>query len=162
MSTLVLICGISLPSATVAPYALSVVELRWLGQVIPAPPDSSLLETSTGPLGSSMAGPSVTKTFDTATKITSVVLFYRKQLEANGWKKVRTWKDGVWFARAGRHMFVKVSGQPHRTIVEVTYNKDYVTAPLLVLLAAVISCLYVWRVYRRRTRRDSGSAPKNT
>lgn len=143
----------ALSLAILTPYELSVLELRWQGRAIPTLPDSTLLVTRTGPLGSSMAGPSVTKIFDTGIKAGEVVPFYRAQLVANGWKAVSVGQGRARFTGDGGHTFVTVSQRSNNTRVVVTYNLDFVKAPWLVLFVAVAGMFYVRHRYRLRTLR---------
>ncbi|MBN2178765.1 MAG: hypothetical protein JW743_05000 [Deltaproteobacteria bacterium] len=152
-SVLVLTGIFSMTLATLTPYALSVVELRWQGHDIPVLPNALLLETHTGPLGSSMAGPSITKIMDTGNSGVDVVSFYWNELKRNSWMEVSIREDGAWFTKMGRHIFIDMSKNQARTRVKVTYNLASVKAPIVVLLAAFVSYLYVWHRYRNQSQK---------
>lgn len=139
--------------AALSPYVASVAELRWQGRAIPVPPNATLLETRTGPFGSSMAGPSVTKVIEVGSDAEAVLQFYRERLEASGWKEMGAGEERARFTKAGNHMFVTASKNPGRTRVEVTYNQDAVKAPLFILLGVIVVYLYVWRASREQTRK---------
>lgn len=144
----------SLILAVLTPYAVSVGELRWYGNNIPALPNSSIIEILTEPFGSSMAGPSVTHVFEPNADEKGVIPFYHKELTENGWKKVNDLENGAWFTRSGRHMFIRLAREQGRILVRVTYSLDSLLGPQLVLLLTLVLMFYVYFKYRRRKSRD--------
>ena len=136
--------GVLLILAVVVPYFAAAGELRWQGRQIPVPPDSSAVQVRTGPLGSSMAGPSVTRIFETKADEEAVLSYYSGQLTRDGWQLLGDLENGSWFVRSGRHMFVRIAADGGRTLVTVTQNQDRVLAPWLLLLAVLVFATAVW------------------
>jgi len=141
---MVLAGGVLLVLAVIVPYFAAAGELRWQGRQIPVPPDSSTVGVRIGPLGSSMAGPSVTRIFETKADEETVLSYYSEQLAQDGWRLFSDLENGSWFVKSGRHMFVRVAGEGERTLVTVTLNQDHVFAPWLLLLAVLLFATAVW------------------
>ena len=130
--------------AALLPYLVAAGELRWHGRQIPVPPDSTTVQVQTGPLGSSMAGPSVTHIFETGTGEEAVLSYYQKELGEDGWQMFSDLENGAWFVKSGRHMFVRLHEKQDLTIIAVTYNRDRVLGPWFILLVTLVCFFYVW------------------
>jgi hypothetical protein len=143
-SKIILTGGIFLILAVLIPYFVAAGELRWHGTQIPQPPDSIMVEVRTGPFGSSMAGPSVTKIMETKASEATVLSYYWTELGKDGWQLFSELENGNWFVRSGRHIFVRLAGKQGRTLITVSYHQDRVIGPWLVLLLILISLIYAW------------------
>ena len=141
---MILAGSVLLVLAVLGPYLAAAGELRWQGRQIPVPPDSSTVQVRTGPLGSSMAGPSVTRIFETKADKEAVLFFYSEELGREGWQMFNDLENGSWFVRSGRHMFVRVAADDGPTLVTVTHNQDRVIAPWLLLLAVLVFASALW------------------
>lgn len=141
---MVLAGGFLLVLAVLVPYLAAAGELRWQGRQIPVPPDSYAVQVRAGPLGSSMAGPSVTRVFEVKADEEAVLSYYSRQLGQDGWQMFSSLENGSWFVRSGRHMFVRVAAEGERTLVTVTLNQDRVFAPWFLLLAVLVFSSAVW------------------
>lgn len=133
--------------AVMLPYGLTVSELRWDARTIPSPAGAVVVETDTGPFGSSMAGPFVRRQFKTSNK-QDVAGFYRQRLESEGWRIVRYAPEHAWYGKNGAHLFVTVHPQPGK--IEVTYHPAWVFVPWVMLFAGLAGFIYLGYRARRR------------
>jgi hypothetical protein len=140
--TLVILGAASLVLAVLAPFYLSVFELRWHGLGVPIPPGATITETLTRPFGSSMAGPSVAHLLATEATDVEILRSYQEQLAGDGWKEVRASEEGAWFTKAGKHIFLEFMAEPDRSQIKVKYHIDGVIAPWIILLLLFVTALY--------------------
>jgi hypothetical protein len=129
--------------AILTPFILSAVELRWHGLEIPIPPESAITKTLTGPMGSSMAGPSVAHLLKIEAKNAETLQFYRRELEQNGWKEIQSSEEGAWFAKSGRHVFLEFAETSGSSQVKVKYHINQIIAPWVILLLLGMTALHL-------------------
>lgn len=147
---LIVLVGLTaLTFATIAPYYISVFELRLHSSEIPVPQNSSKVLIGTNPFGSSMGGPFVSKHFETRNNWEEISSFYSLELAENGWQQFSQSEYKAWFIKPRKHMIIVLVEKQNNNHIKVTYNHDSIWGPWVVLVATIVCLLIAWRQYGR-------------
>ena len=129
--------------AAMTPYFLSIAELHLYGATtIPTPKSSFSMVTKTNPLGSSWSGPSISHIFESDDTNKDIISFYSSNLMSNGWKQFEIEENRAWFTKSSKDIIIKLTGRAQHTKVKVTYSRDRILAPWVVLIATFACVFY--------------------
>jgi hypothetical protein len=64
---------------------------------------------------------------------------------SNGWKQFEIEENRAWFAKSSKDIIIKLTERAQLTKVKVTYSRDRILAPWIVLIATFASVFYLNR-----------------